>query len=62
MLKSDRFSCSQKIRLKRDPPVLDFCGDTESSLMIIVTFLIQIYLLLQDVVLVMTPNHCASLC
>ena len=22
MLKSDRFSCSQKIRLKRDPPVL----------------------------------------
>ena len=23
MLKPDRFSCSQKIRLKRDPPVLD---------------------------------------
>ena len=24
MLKLDRFSCSQKIRLKRDPPVLEF--------------------------------------
>ena len=24
MLKSDRFSCSQKIRLKRDPPVYSY--------------------------------------
>ena len=33
MLKSDRFSCSQKIRLKRDPPViLAICVESKYNL------------------------------
>ena len=31
MLKPDRFSCSQKIRLKRDPPVSAYFKDDDSA-------------------------------
>ena len=31
MLKPDRFSCSQKIQLKRDPPVEEHSGEDENS-------------------------------
>ena len=43
MLKPDRFSCSQKIRLKRDPPVFTTHCTNDTSIMNPVTFIKDFY-------------------
>ena len=58
MLKPDRFSCSQKIRLKRDPPVYTQMpyGSGLDGYMFMITLVTLLYTQLTDIYLLYRIN------